>query len=407
MRPQQPQQEYSESSHAESGAPSDAPGTALVTHRGSDTEEQQLLRSLPALARSVRAAMHELDAEGSETFSERCNGQALCGESLPELAKALQAKVRELARMHEVRAAKAASPRSSAAQRAQRAQRAGGVASLSEADESHSTLSSGEGNRTVARRGQNVLGSGGFGSMHEADSGSADSATGGAATAVTPLALTSCVSVAESVEQHASPKQRPRELRRAADGAAAGALTHGEADEDERRGDAAAVRAVLAALASQASCMSEEDSSGACGSVGAGAAGGAAPGSAAVLAAQLSGLLGPDDVSACGDACSAAGAAPGWPPDPAIAVVAEAEDSRDRKDTHEAGATSEEVAQPRMETVRDEPEAGAGGGGAAVEGQTLRQELLAVRGMIAEMRELRDAVASGGMAAAAGSPVRP
>lgn len=368
VRRQQPtsRDEFSESSRGD--VESDAPCTALVPHGGrGDTEEEKLLKALPALARSVRAAMHELDGDASGSFSEG-SSVALPAESLPELAKVLQAKVRELARMHEARAVSADSLHEAAM--SPRPCTMAPAADSSDAAESRAAGSSGEGRKARGRAagGDNAAA---FGSTQDGES---DSGADSNARALTEAVIRSITLESgpahDSIEREARKDQRNDHTRVSGD-PAGGALTHGETDELERRGDAAAARAALAALSAQ--CTFEDASRG-----GNSAGGGSvcqsgsgrrlAPGVAAELAAELSGALTTHPESGCGDVCSTVGCS-----DVAPEAAHEPADER----------------------------------AAAEDGQTLQEELRQVRGMIAEMRKLRDAVAAGHLVKpGGGSPVR-
>lgn len=150
-------------------------------------------------------------------------------------------------------------------------------------------------------------------------------------------------------------------------GAWEAADANGQVDEVAGDGDAAALHAIIGSLAADAMMSTGGASSAGDACCGATVARGAkAPGVAAELAAQLSGLI-------------------------------VAEEPRERRG--EAGGSGVWCG---LEETAEAPREGRGGRRRGEDQQSLRRELLDVRGLIAEMRQIRDAVAAGELSQPAG-----
>ena len=322
--------EFSSSGPADSERPPSADTPASTESSGA----RRLIRALPELAQSVRAAMHDPD---SEAFGSSCTDASASqaggvpegsasgvfrADSLPQLAKALQAKVRELTRMHEARAGGSGLIASASAGVPPDADHRRPAAAGDAATED-----SGAALMCVEAQRDGPLPGGEAGRVPDSAC-SVPTVHGAAAEDSESVVHGGGVGAGET---------------------AGGALTHGEADELHRRNDTAAVHAMIDSLAVEAARSPRGGGSSDGGSDGGGGMP-FAPGMAAEMAAQLSGLL-------------------------------------VREDSGESGRGAEVVEGPSG--------ADPGGSRRSEDRRSLRRELHEVRGVIEEMRRIRDAVAAG------------
>eukprot|EP00892_Ulva_mutabilis_P009022 jgi/Ulvmu1/6492/UM003_0125.1 len=374
-KPQAHSDAFSSSNAAQSEAQSAVQQSASSESHGGTA----LIEAVPELARKVRAVVLERGGEASgSTFSAgsrdhdvpaRSAVDSLCSGSLPELAKVLQAKVRELTRMHEARASYT-SPRHTdrdasgstacGADTPQHLKR-----SVAAADASSVGL---DADSAAVRVDMHCVEEGG--GQRAMDVRTEDSMH------LTPPALSADVTGEASGSLLGELRSPGWETVSGRPGGwtqkvPRGALTIGEADERTRRGDAAAVHAIIDGLATGAGAASgDSGGDGVCAAAAADAdraCNELAPGVAAELAAQLAGMMVEEEPSAAAAAC----------------------------DSSPSEAVSRLRGGPVGDDAGEAAEAVASGAGAGAERHMLRQELREVRGLIAEMREMRDAVASG------------